>query len=189
MTFRCDIYRVARECRVILRNNPDHSPTSRRPRECYCKHTLREVCKKHGEAHLRLVLMLMTGTPENSSELYSDMIKAVSALMVRKPELLKRASLVEDFNAINLSLLREQARDMDVGIGPRPRLDHRKVARRDLQDFRPERLGKKRPRMRFRPLGDEDRRALSEILGDGRERRLRAAFGRARVDNLVRIIK
>jgi len=39
---------------------------------------------------LRLILMLMIGTKINSAELYADMIKAVSSVLVRKPEIWPR---------------------------------------------------------------------------------------------------
>jgi hypothetical protein len=77
---------------------------------------LREIGQSHGERHLRLVLMLMTGTKVNSAELYADMIKAVSSVLIRKPELVSRASLVDDFNAIDLGSLRRKARAMNCPV-------------------------------------------------------------------------
>jgi hypothetical protein len=105
----CDIWKVARECGVILREGFEHSPTSRKPRECFCKPTLRDIGQDHGEQHLRLVLMLMTGTKVNSAQLYADMIKAVSSVIIRKPDLVRRPTLVDDFNAIDLGELRRRA--------------------------------------------------------------------------------
>ncbi|TWG90339.1 hypothetical protein L598_000700000960 [Mesorhizobium sp. J18] len=116
MSHPCDVYRVARQCGVILRDSHEHSPTSRRPRECFCKPTLREIGREHGEDHLRLVLMLMTGTKANSAELYADMIKAVSAVLLWMPDLLRRPTLVSDFNAIDLGSLRRKARAMNCGV-------------------------------------------------------------------------
>lgn len=112
----CDLWKVARECGVILREGHEHSPTSRRPRECFCKPTLREIGQDHGEDHLRLVLMLMTGTKANSAELYADMIKAVSSVLLRKPELMRRPTLVDDFNAIELGELRRKAKAMNCPV-------------------------------------------------------------------------
>lgn len=106
----CDIYSVARQCGVILRNGIDHSPTSRKPRECYCKDTLRGIGREHGEAHLKLVLMLMTGTRSNSRELYSDMMKAVSALLAHDPNLLKSKTLLDDFNSLDLGGIRRRVK-------------------------------------------------------------------------------
>lgn len=116
MNARVDIYRVARQCGVILREAHDHSPTSRKPRECFCKPTLREIGRAHGEDHLRLVLMLMTGARHNSAELYADMIRAVSSLLMRRPDLVRRSSLVEEFNALDLGALRRKAKGMNCPV-------------------------------------------------------------------------
>ncbi|KAB2701333.1 hypothetical protein [Brucella lupini] len=112
----CDIYKVARQCGVILRASCDHSPTSRKPRECFCKPTLREIGREHGEDHLRLVLQLMVGTVPNSRELFADMIKAVSSVLVRNPELVRRRTLLDDFDAIDLGSLRRKAKAMNCGL-------------------------------------------------------------------------
>lgn len=114
--YPCDIYRVARQCGVILREAYDHSPTSRRPRECFCKSTLREIGRQYGEDHLRLVLMLMTGTRHNSAELYADTIRAVSSLLARRPELARRATLVDEFNDLDLGALRRRARLLNCPV-------------------------------------------------------------------------
>lgn len=112
----CDIYRVARQCGVKLFDGHLHSPTSRKPFECYCKPTVRDIGREHGEDHLRLVFMLMTGTKTNAAELYSDMIKAVSSLLVQNPHLQKRSTLVNDFDIIDLGSLRRKAKAMNCGI-------------------------------------------------------------------------
>ncbi|MEX2739935.1 hypothetical protein AB3480_00550 [Rhizobium mongolense] len=113
---RCDIYKVARQCGVKLFDGHLHSPTSRKPFECYCKPTVREIGRDHGEDHLRLVFMLMTGTRANAAELYADMIKAVSSILVQNPTLVRSSSLVGDFNAIDLGSLRRKAKAMNCGI-------------------------------------------------------------------------
>jgi hypothetical protein len=113
---RCDIYKVARQCGVKLFDGHLHSPTSRKAFECYCKPTVREIGREHGEDHLRLVFMLMTGTPSNARELYSDMIKAVSSILIQNPALVRSPSLVGDFNAIDLGSLRRKAKAMNCGI-------------------------------------------------------------------------
>jgi hypothetical protein len=112
----CDVYRVARQCGVVLRDSFEHSPTSRRPKECFCKPTLKKIGRSEGEGHLLLVLQLMVGTRTNSLELYADMIKAVSSLLVRNPHLVKRPTLLQDFDAIDLGSLRRKADGMNVGI-------------------------------------------------------------------------
>ncbi|ARO24764.1 hypothetical protein TAL182_CH03019 [Rhizobium sp. TAL182] len=113
---RCDIYRVARQCGVKLFDGHLHSPTSRKPFECYCKPTVREIGADHGEDHLKLVFMLMTGNKANAAELYADMLKAVSSLLARNPALLRSPSLVDDFNSIDLGSLRRKAKAMNCGI-------------------------------------------------------------------------
>jgi len=112
----CDIYRVARQCGVKLFDGHLHSPTSRKPFECYCKPTVREIGRDYGEDHLKLVFMLMTGNKANAAELYADMLKAVSSLLVRNPVLMRSPSLVEDFNSIDLGSLRRKAKAMNCGI-------------------------------------------------------------------------
>lgn len=113
---RCDIYKVARQCGVKLFDGHLHSPTSRKPFECYCKPTVREIGREYGEDHLRLVFMLMTGTKANAAELYADMIKAVSSILIQNPALVRSPSLVGDFNAIDLGSLRRKAKAMNCGI-------------------------------------------------------------------------
>lgn len=77
----CDIYRVARQCGVVLRDSKDHSPTSIRPRNCYCKPTIRAIGQAHGEEHLAIVLRLIVETDGNNTELHAATIKAVSAVV------------------------------------------------------------------------------------------------------------
>lgn len=101
---------------MILRDWQHHSPTSRRSRECFCKPTVREIGRRHGEDHLRLVLMLITGSSINAAELYADVLKAVSRLLIANPELVRRPSLVSDFNAVDLGALRRGARSMKYGL-------------------------------------------------------------------------
>lgn len=112
----CNIFKVARECGVILRDAQHHSPTSRKGRECYCKPTVREIGQRFGEEHLRLVLMLITGNQRNAGELYADVIKAVSRLLIANPDLMRRPSLVDDFNQLDLSAMRRGAREMNYGM-------------------------------------------------------------------------
>ena len=111
-----NIYRVARECRVILRDRQPYDPRARKPFECYFKQTVRDVGAEHGEAHVKLVFMLMTGTPNNASNLYVDAFRAVSGLIEHNPALVKSPSLMSDFNAICIRTLRAQARSMKCGI-------------------------------------------------------------------------
>lgn len=112
----CNIYRVARQCGVHLFDRLLHSPTSRRPYECYCKTALRHIGQSHGEPILKQSLMLVCGTPENAAELYEDVLKAVAALLVTYPDLEKRPDFVDRFNAIDLAELRRTARRMRLPI-------------------------------------------------------------------------
>ncbi len=112
----CDIYKVARQCGVRLFDGHLHSPTSRKPMECYCKPTVREIGRENGEDHLKLVFMLMTGTRANAAELYADMIRAVSSVLIQNPALVRSSSLVSDFNALDLGSLRRKAKAMNCGI-------------------------------------------------------------------------
>lgn len=113
---KCDIYRAARSAGVILRDGREHSPTSRKPRECFCKPTLKEIGQEHGEDHLKLVLMLMTGERRNSAELYADMIRAISSVLVRNPDLMRRPGLVDEFNCLDLSSIRRATRRLNVDV-------------------------------------------------------------------------
>jgi hypothetical protein len=110
---RVNIYKVARQCGVRLKDASEHSPASRRPGDCFCKPTVREIGLHHGEDHLRLVFMLLTGDSGNARQLYADVLKAVSRLIVRHPGLVRRPTFVTDFNAINVHRLRRQARAMN----------------------------------------------------------------------------
>lgn len=76
-----NLYRVARQCGVVLREAKDHSPTSVRLRHCFCKSTLRSIGRQHGEAHVALVLRLIVETKGNDTELHSATIKAVSEVV------------------------------------------------------------------------------------------------------------
>lgn len=60
--------------------------------------------------------MLMTGNKANAAELYADMMRAVSSVLVRNPELIRRPSLISDFNGIDLGSLRRKAKAMNCGI-------------------------------------------------------------------------
>jgi hypothetical protein len=111
-----NIFKVARECGVRLYDGRQHSPTSRRPFDCFCKATVRDICRHHGEDHLRLVLQLLTGTSGNADELYSDTIRAVSHLLIRMPELERRSTLVSDFDRIDIGAMRQRVKTMRLGI-------------------------------------------------------------------------
>ena len=112
----CDIYKIARQCGVELHDGHEHSPTSRRPRDCYCKPTLRTIGQAHGEGHLKLVLTLMTTNRHNASALYADMITAVSELLIGFPAIVQSADLLDEFNAIDLPALRAMAKTSGLRV-------------------------------------------------------------------------
>jgi hypothetical protein len=92
---RCDIYKVARQCGVKLFDGHKHSPTSRKAFECYCKPTVREIGQDHGEDHLKLIFMLMTGT---------------------KTDLVRSPTLTKDFDTIDLGSLRRKTKAMKLPV-------------------------------------------------------------------------
>lgn len=106
--FPCDIYRVARQCGVILREASDHSPTSRRPRECFCKPAVRRIGRAHGEAHLAMCLRLIVESNGNAGELYAETLSAVS-MMLASGLVEIDGALFEAFDAIDLGELRRWA--------------------------------------------------------------------------------
>ncbi|MEF0939616.1 hypothetical protein [Rhizobium sp. BR 362] len=115
-SYHCNIHKIARECGVSLLDWQLHSSTSRKARQCFCKPTIREIGRRHGEEHLRLVLMLITGNSRNAGELYADVLKAVSRLLIANPDLVRRPSLVSDFNSIDFGAIRRGARSMKYGM-------------------------------------------------------------------------
>lgn len=72
--------------------------------------------RDHGEAHLKLVFMLMTGTKANASELYADMMTAVSRLLLTNPDLVKSPTLTQEFDAIDLGSLRRKVKQMRMPV-------------------------------------------------------------------------
>lgn len=113
---RCDIYKIARQCGVRLYNAEKHSPTSRKPGDCHCKPTVRDIGRQHGEEHLKLVLMLVTGTKANAMALYADVLKSVSEVIANNPDVVRSATLTDDFNAIDLGELRRRALAARVSV-------------------------------------------------------------------------
>jgi hypothetical protein len=110
-----NLYRVARDVGIVLRDASDHSPTSIRPRHCFCKPTLRQIGQTHGEEHLRLVLRLIVESAGNAAELHASTIKAVSALLDAEAVTVDGA-LFDAFDRIDLRTLRLWAQSAR-GIG------------------------------------------------------------------------
>jgi len=113
---KVNIYRAARDCGVTLLAGHLHSPASRKPRFCFCKPTVRDVGKAHGEAHLKLVLALLTGTDANAMHLYADVIWATSEVLAHNEWLMKSPTLLSDFDCIDIGALRATAHGMACGI-------------------------------------------------------------------------
>lgn len=113
---KVNIYRAARECGVELLAGHLHSPASRKPYQCFCKPTIRDVGKAHGEAHLKLVLMLLTGTEANANHLYADVIWATSEVLAHNEWLVKSPTLIPDFDCIDIGAMRATAHGMSCGI-------------------------------------------------------------------------
>lgn len=103
-----NLYRIAEQCGVKI-TDVSKARKVRRPGECYCKSALRWVGNEYGEGQLRLVLMLMTGTRANRTNLHSDLVKAVARLLASDPAIVRRPRLIDEFNAIDLGQIRNQA--------------------------------------------------------------------------------
>lgn len=110
MTKGLNLWTIAEQSGVYLRDAADYSPSQRKPRECYCKPTLKRIGERRGADHLRLTLRLMVGSDANRMALYADAIRAVSDLIWNHPALVQRASLVSEMDKIDISALRTKAR-------------------------------------------------------------------------------
>lgn len=105
-----NVHKVARALGVKILDAQKHSPTSARPKTCYCMPTLQKVVK-HGEPHLTIVLRLIVETRDNASELWAATITAISELLLVMPHLINRGfRLFDDFDAIDLGALRRRAK-------------------------------------------------------------------------------
>jgi len=58
----------------------------------------------------------MVGTVQNSMFIYSDMVKAISSVLILCPNLIHSRTLVSDFDRIDLGILRLKAKAMNCGI-------------------------------------------------------------------------
>lgn len=110
MTRGINLWDIAEQAGVYLKDAADYTPSQRRPRECYCKPTLKRIGDRRGADHLRLVLRLMVGIEANRMALYADAIRAMSDLLWNHPTLVQRASLVSEIDKIDILALRTTAR-------------------------------------------------------------------------------
>jgi hypothetical protein len=58
------VLKVTRALGIKVLDARDHSPTSVRPKHCFCMPTLQKVVR-HGEVHLTIVLRLIVETRDN----------------------------------------------------------------------------------------------------------------------------
>ncbi|ANN59642.1 hypothetical protein A9174_24945 [Mesorhizobium loti NZP2037] len=106
----CDIFAIARACGVKLHESADSRSSGRQPGHCYCKPTLRAIGRRHGEAHLALVLKVINSTG-NGLELHAATLQAVSYLILVEVMPIGSA-LFEAFDRIDLGHVRRMARAM-----------------------------------------------------------------------------
>lgn len=111
-----NIHRIAGECGVRLLQPKAHTGKTNKPRECFCKASVKWIGDTYGPDHLRLVLRLMTGTKQNASCLYSDVMKAVARLLDDDQAIARRLTLVTDFDALDLVQIRAEAHAMKCGV-------------------------------------------------------------------------
>ena len=116
MRHRCDIFRVAEQCGIRLLRPADHRPLRRRPRECFAKKTLKKIGQRNGEAHLALALRVIVETRDNATELYSETIQAVSALLEDPAIEGRGGALFDQFDQIALAEVRRDARALGLRL-------------------------------------------------------------------------
>lgn len=105
-----NVYNVTRPLGIKVLDAALHSPTSVRPKHCFCMPTLQKVVR-HGEAHLTIVLRLIVETKGNATELWAATITAISELLLAMPWLVERGlDLFDAFDLIDLSALRRRAK-------------------------------------------------------------------------------
>lgn len=113
---RTDIFKVAEQCGIRLLKPADHRPLHRRPRECFAKKTLKKIGQRHGEAHLALTLRLIVETRDNATELYSETIHAVSALLENPAIEGRGGALFDQFDRIALAEVRRDAKALGLRL-------------------------------------------------------------------------
>lgn len=117
MKHRTDIFKVAEQCGVrLLKPDALGWRRVRLPRECFAKKTLKKIGQRHGEAHLALTLRLIVETRDNATELYSETIQAVSALLENPAIEARGGVLFEQFDRIALAKIREEAKHLGLRL-------------------------------------------------------------------------
>lgn len=88
----------------------------RRARQTHARRVLRRLAGRHGDGHVRQVLTYIVDSTNNAGSLWSEVILAVSDIVLLKPEWSERRALdlMNAFDRINLGQLREEARSLPV---------------------------------------------------------------------------
>ncbi len=116
MKSSCDIFAVAAKCGVKLRSVEQRYAGPLRPRDCFCRRTLKRVGQQFGEGHLALTLRLIVETKGNADQLYQETITGIAALLDRHPQLIERGlKLFDDFDHIDLGRIRRHASALCIG--------------------------------------------------------------------------
>jgi len=104
------VLKVTRPLGIKVLDASLHSPTSVRPKHCFCLPTLQKVVR-HGEDHLTIVLRLIVETNGNATELWAATITAISELLLAMPWLVERGlDMFDEFDRIDLAALRRRAK-------------------------------------------------------------------------------
>jgi len=80
--------------------------------QCKARRTCQALLKKHGPGHLRLVFGLIN-TPVNRGNWSSQVLSAVSWLVLNKPDLVEHPDFVSKFDLLNLNALLQRAKDIN----------------------------------------------------------------------------
>lgn len=80
--------------------------------QCKARRTCQALLKKHGPGHLRLVFGLIN-TPANRGNWSSQVLSAVSWLVLNKPDLVEHPAFVSQFDLLKLGEMLRRAKDIN----------------------------------------------------------------------------
>ncbi len=80
--------------------------------QCKARRTCQALLKKHGPGHLRLVFGLIN-TPANRGNWSSQVLSAVSWLVLNKSDLVAHPAFVAQFDLLKLDEMRQRAKDIN----------------------------------------------------------------------------
>lgn len=80
--------------------------------QCKARRTCKVLLEKHGPGHLRLVFGLIN-TPANRGNWSSQVLSAVSWLVLNKPELVAHPAFVPQFDQLQLNQMLQRAKDIN----------------------------------------------------------------------------